>query len=354
VKRGQRKGEGKGYRNNNRGTLVLDRVFKGVGRIKRASGTTDPKVFKNLDGMLGTLYDAGRVDILRAVARGTLSPLEVWARFRVQDLASLPTVETIKTLKDAMEEWLEDEDTSDWNRAGRRYAIRAILRHAKADATVADLPAALRDYKKKARGTPAMFNRTRAAALAFLRDTLGRSAPLYGAVMDLATLKEAKAPPNPQTVAQMVALTAKLDGDAAAIAWGMAMSGMGPGEMWGAWTELADRIHIKGTKRSGRVRDVPRIGAIAKPTISETVFRKRLKVASDGAITPYDLRHTFSQWMQEAGIPRARRKVYMGHGRTDVTDLYERGEVTRYLLEDAAALRKVVGSAAPTRLVKLC
>lgn len=353
MKKGQRKGEGGGYQNNQRGTLVLDRFFRGIGRLKRASGTTDPKVFKMLDGMLSTLYDAGRVDLLTAIARGSLTPLEVWSKYREQRLQDLPTVESIRSLKEAMEEWVKTEETGDWNRAARRYAVAAILRHARVDASITDLPPAVAAFKKASRLTPAMFNRTRAAALAFVRDTLGKSHTLHGKLRDIRLRKEVRAAPNPQTVEQMVALAAKLGEPAASIAWGMAASGMGPGEFWGIWQEQADRIHIRGTKRSGRVRDVPRVMALRKPTISEAVFRKRLKLATEGLVTPYDFRHTFSQWMQDAGIPRARRKAYLGHGKTDVTDLYERGEVTRYLSDDGEKLRAVVGVAGSARLLRL-
>jgi hypothetical protein len=42
--------------------------------------------------------------------------------------------------------------------------------------------------------------------------------------------------------------------------------------------------------------------------------------------------------MEEAGIPRTRRRLYLGHGAKDVTDLYEVHDVTAYLAEDAARL----------------
>lgn len=44
--------------------------------------------------------------------------------------------------------------------------------------------------------------------------------------------------------------------------------------------------------------------------------------------------------MEEAGIPRTRRRLYMGHGAKDVTDLYERHDVMAFLLEDRDRLAK--------------
>jgi hypothetical protein len=42
--------------------------------------------------------------------------------------------------------------------------------------------------------------------------------------------------------------------------------------------------------------------------------------------------------MEEAGVPRTRRRLYLGHGAKDVTDLYEVHDVTAFLAEDAARL----------------
>jgi hypothetical protein len=47
--------------------------------------------------------------------------------------------------------------------------------------------------------------------------------------------------------------------------------------------------------------------------------------------------------MAEAGIERARRISYMGHGSVDMTDLYERHEVEAHLRRDAEKLRRYLG-----------
>ena len=332
------------HRTNKRGTYTLDRQFRGVGRIKRASGTDDPKLVALLDAMLTTLYKAGRVDILQGIHAGALTPLEVWARFRLGELDRLPTVETLKPLRGELEEWVKGAETGKWNRQGRRYAVAAILRLARKGATVQDLPQLVRDYSAVAKG-PAMFNRTRAAMMAFVRDTLGRSHPIYGKIMDVRVKREAKRQGNPQTVKQLAALAEKLHPAYAAIAWAMALTGMGPGELWGAWSMKKDRIHISGTKRAGRVRDIPLVRPVSHPTRPYRPFLEALGEASGDTVLPYDLRKTFANWMEEAGIPRTRRKLYMGHGTTDVTDLYERHDVVRFLAEDGEKLRAFLGDA---------
>jgi hypothetical protein len=44
--------------------------------------------------------------------------------------------------------------------------------------------------------------------------------------------------------------------------------------------------------------------------------------------------------MQDAEIPRVRRKRYLEHGKRDVTDDYEWYEVLAYLREDAGRMRE--------------
>jgi|SRR6185312_6934212 len=58
--------------------------------------------------------------------------------------------------------------------------------------------------------------------------------------------------------------------------------------------------------------------------------------------TPYDLRRTYANWLEAAAVPRTRRRLYLGHGARDVTDLYEAHEVAAFLAEDAARLRRYV------------
>jgi integrase len=57
----------------------------------------------------------------------------------------------------------------------------------------------------------------------------------------------------------------------------------------------------------------------------------------------YDLRRSFAVWMEDAGIPRSRRKHYLGHSAGDVTGLYERRELLAWFEEDAARLQTYAG-----------
>ncbi len=348
------------HRDRNRGTPILDRQFRGVGRLKRASGTSDPQLFRLLDAMLTTLYKQGRIDILQALAVGALTPLQVWDRYRLGEIDRLPSADTMLPLDPAVWEWIRTKKCSTHHRAGLTYAFRALLRGAKKNATVADLPALLRNLRRKT-DTPRMFNRIRSAAQAYISEHIGQSHWLYGQVREIKSLEVDRQEGRPLTVARARELVAQM-GDAGPMLWSMAITGMGPGEYWGRWNVLADRVHIKGTKREGRVRDVPYVGPVVTPTMPYPRFRRALLLASTGlptavaasksplAVRVYDLRRTFTNWMEAAGIVRTRRKLYLGHKAGDVTDLYERHEVAGFLVEDGAKLRHYLGVGDPPRM----
>lgn len=165
--------------------------------------------------------------------------------------------------------WLDSLTLFDDPSAKHKQSLetsRRYLERANARANVADLPALF----EQLRGTLGKehrrsFNLLRSAALAFLRDTLKRSHPLWLAV-------------------------------------------------------AANRVHIEGTKRAGRVRDVPLVTAPAVPRLHRRTFEHGVRERSRD-LTPYDLRRSYANWLEAAGIPRTRRRLYFGHGAGDVADL---------------------------------
>lgn len=274
----------------------------------------------------------------------------------------MPTLDAVKGLRAALDTWVATAECGKRHRAAHKTMAKRIMAHAGPDAAVADLPRLLEGVRAKYKADrhhPA-FNRIRASALSFIRDTIRRSHPIYGAVSEIRVLRERKLRQNnPQTPAEIAALVANLttDHDRAAV-WGMALTGMGPGEWFGKWQVKEDRIHIDGTKRAARVRDIPKVmaglftedGKPIKPPKSETVewpirqFATALKLASGGAVQPYDLRRTYATWMENSGVVRARRRAYLGHATGDTSDLYEFQDVTRYLAEDAERLTSYIKS----------
>jgi integrase len=177
---------------------------------------------------------------------------------------------------------------------------------------------------------------------AFVRDTIGKRKPLALAVADVAPLKDRKRGREGFTVADAIAIRDQLGTQAGRIWWSMCLTGMGPKELWGAWSVEQDRVHIEGTKAFGRVRDVPLVDTPVRPELTRDGFTSALR-RLETKVTPYQARKTFARWMEDARIPRTRREIYRGHGKRDIGDVYERYEVAAYLREDAQSMRALLG-----------
>jgi len=322
-------------------SLRIDRVFPGVGRIARASGTTIPAVHRRINRALQACYDNGRLDVLRVIRDGHVHPLAFLDAFTRSALHELPVGDTMPLLDDAWTAWVAQvaSEYSD-DHVSAFETTRRYLEAAGKGAKVAGLPGVLERLRATLGAAhPRSFNLARAHCLAFVRATLKRSHPLYIACAAVEPKPERRAAPRPFVTPQLMRVwfprpeSDRVD----AIAWSMATTGMGSKELWGAWETRADRIHVGGTKRDARDRDVPLVRAPAVPQLSRDRFEKLFR-ARGLAVTPYDMRRTFAKWMESAGIPRTRRKLYLGHGKADVTDLYERHEVDAFLVEDAKTL----------------
>lgn len=341
-------------RDHARGTYIIDRTLPSVGRLKVASGTTSIPTYRRILAMIDALKAAGRLDLLRAMKDRVVTPLEVWDAYRLSDLDRLPSAETIRLLwgdVGALDAWRTGFKASDKHLESIGTSFAALEKIAAVGANVGDLPDLIIRYRKQcdAKGFARSFNLARSHVQAFLRDTLGRSHRLYRKIGDVKPLPVDRAEGHPMTVAELDMIIAKLPPKSAAAAHDMAMTGMGPKEYWGRWSDEGDRVKIHGTKRKGRLRTVPRIADIGKPQLHPRTFANHLTDLLAGDRTAYDFRRTFAHLMEEAAIPRARRKLYLGHAAGDVTDLYERHEVEAYLKADALTL---VGYLAAQRKAK--
>ena len=345
----------KPYRDGGAGTLIIDIRVRGVGRIKRASGTSDASVFKAMGRMVLALKDRGRVDLLRALRDGVLTPRELLDAYTRDDLTTLPTVKTGRPLIETWTAWVEKKDCSD----AHKRSLAQSLRHLKAkqDTTIAELPGLVEAARERMTKHAQSFRLLRSAAQAFVKATLKRSHPLYAEVCAAEPLKiRAQRVKHPVTPDEMRAILKRMNEsneNAALVANTMALTGMRPNEMWGKWSTRDDRVVIHGTKTKGAERAVPYVirTVYATPEITYRAFRLALAEATDGHMTPYDLRRTYANWLEAAAIPRTRRRLYLGHGNSDVTDIYEWHEVEKFLAEDAKKLRGFLGE--PTTEQKL-
>lgn len=332
------------HQSNLRGSLIIDRVFRGVGRVRRATGTKNVKLFGRFNAMLTDLYEGGRRDVLISIRDGRLSILEVWEQFRLGRWDLIPTREYLEPLDRALGAWVEEYECSDKHRKSLGDSCSYLIAAAPKKARLVDLPEAVRAFRKQTADRARTFNLARSAAQAFIRSTLGRHSKIWQEIATTRTRRVVqKFHKNPQTVAGAMKIREQLEPNAAEIWWTLCTTGMRPAELWGEWFVERDQVKILSAKRQGRVtRFVPLLVNPATPTMLPSGFKSALDRLSV-KVVPYDGRRSYANWLEAAGIPRTRRKLYLGHGQTDVTDLYEWHEVRAFVADDRAKLLAYIG-----------
>lgn len=312
---------------------MIDWQRRGIGRIARASGTTKPSTYRGIVAMLGELYERPDWDTLRAIKDGRLHPLEVYDAYRRQK--ALPAVEALVGLRARVDGWLAQFEGR--TKANYRTGLNRLLRHAGPDVTLAQLPDLVRADKAASRKQAPSFNRAKAAAQAFSRETLGRGHAVYSAIADVEALTERRRERERLSVAAAQRIRAALPEPFASVWWTLCLTGMIVSEYQGDWRVVKDGVEVRGSKAAGRRRVVPLVEPIARHAVSRREFAAHLTALG---VESYDARRAYAHWLEEAKIPRARRTIYRGHGPKDTGDLYEVGELSRYRSADAAALKR--------------
>ena len=359
-------------------TLPIDVIILGA-RIKKQSGVMTKAERDDLVAMLRTLPKQGHLEIVRGIQAGRWSLLEVYAHYVAGTLARLTNPQNDEPLHDRLTPWLDSAQCADGTRENRRAAFRALKADGRRVYALRDLPAMLSDYRRRCEtaGFSRAFNIAKTCVQAFVRDAVGRRNPLWLEVADTRKLKERGQGLTGFRVADAIAIRDELGKSAGWAWWAMCLSGMGPKEYWvDGWSVQDGHVHIGGKKALGRVRDVPLIDNPVRPEISRRGYATALRRLSVKRITavltarleraptrqeiaeamsdergglwhvaPYRARKTFARWMEDAGIPRVRRQMYLGHGKQDVTDRYERYQVDEFLREDARLLRALLPQA---------
>jgi hypothetical protein len=331
----------------------LDVRLKDGPRFKQQAGTLDRRTLNELRTMLRALWKVPQhqrlVHELHVGKRALWDVYLAYREGRLKDVAPVTAKEEDPELQGLLDMWFAELQVSESHKDRLRRAFKALRNGRKPHRS--DLPTLLEEYRSRCvkENHPRSFNYAKAGCLALLRDTLGRRSELYLTIADVAKMPEdphgAKALPVEEARAIRQRLVAAGQDHAAAIWWAMCCTGMGATEYWGEWEVLADRVRIRGTKRPGRRwgsqgREVPLIATPVAPEITPDRFARVLRTAK---ASPYQGRHSYGTWLEDAEIPRTRRKLYLGHAAGDVTDRYERREITRFLEEDRARLVKVLG-----------
>lgn len=343
-----------GHRSNGRGTLVIDRTFPApIGRLRLASGTNDPAAKRDIEDMLTAMARSvpPRWDILQAIKAKRVAPLYALSLWRMDRLQEVPAADVLPMLgplegegKGIAGRWLAGLQCSTEHRASTASTFRALLR-LRPTATLGDLPELLEAYRVacQRRGCHVAFNRGRSHVEALVRDRLKPSHVLYRSLQDVRTLPVAETTRRrPQLPQALWGILQRLPAAHREHAWSMAASGMGPKEYWGRWDVLPDRLHIAGTKRASRVRDVPRWALVTLPTTTRGVFEDAWERCIGAALGIYDLRRSFALWIEEVGLPLSRQRLYMGHSARSTTELYTRRDLSAWLVGDAERLGRYV------------
>lgn len=321
---------------------MIDRVFGSLGRIRRASGTDSREVLNDINSILTAMWNAGRMDYLIAVRDGTIKPLHHVQLYRQGGIQAIPSAERLPRLE-SVYDWIEMYQVGKKYRINLRTTYTALLA-IDAGATVGDLPKLLRKLRQSRSGWS--FRRDKAAVLAYLSDTLGRTHELYLKCAEIKLLPpERKRQPVHRTPAE-----AKKAFDALPVphrwhAWALALTGMRPDEYFSRKFEVLENcVKIDGTKTASSKRLVPLLGTITTPTTLYRAFQQAMqKHASE--LQPYDCRHSYSLWLEQAGIEASRVSSYMGHAPRSQTEHYQRHQVEPHLEADSKKLLELLDGA---------
>jgi hypothetical protein len=351
------------------GSLVIDVRIRHVGRVHRATGIHRENTFALFKAAVKEMggHHSGR-EWIRMFQRGDIDGVELFAAYNDGRWRELPKPELEQPLVKALEEWqkaTKGQVAAETHRV-RAHLVTKVREYAPAAATVNDLPAVLRAMRGGMGKAAASFNLLRNYVRAFVRDTIGKRNPVYEAIkFDVLPIpipghaKQKEKKRHPLTPAQVQLLASKFSTVAAGggkqeghgyVAIMMALTGTHPEEFWGEWEQAPTYVHVHGTKREPRDRKIPKLfptplwphPVLKRSTITVKSFGRAFRAAAKEAkltCSPLDMRRSFANWLEAAGIERTRRRMYMGHGGRDVTDLYETQELLQHLAKDGEKLR---------------
>lgn len=348
--------------------MVQKRMPKiGIPRLYRSSGTNDPNTFDAIKRLVDRLYDRVIEDgeqyaltLLHALADGSVSFLEA-LQAKEQD-GETGLRNTTKKLRDdgftlsleAADLWLNRADLAANSRANYRNNITTLLAfQQKGETKVTHVPVLLKRYKglvlEKDTNRRA-FNLVRSICMAWLRDTVGITHPVYAEVKAIRRVKQSKVITEENSryfsPRDVVAIMAKLPKDVADMLWFQCLTGMHSKEMMvdGWWKDGPYGLFINGAKNEYRKRTIPRL--IDEPPVITIQSYREYWDWLDRASKPLGwhfstktARETFVRWAEIAGIPHYRVQIYAGH-EPDQTGHYQYHKTDGQLHGDAEMLRK--------------
>jgi integrase len=271
-------------------------------------------------------------------------------------------LQMVTPLRDDLLEWMRTyKDWSEKTRKDFTEKVTVLFRRTQnkfPNPTHGDIQSLLQEYRKQCeeRNSPSTFRHVKNVFSRFVKSRYGKSHDLYLQLSDVESLRnptpDSSGTRSSKSVEQIERLSKVLPSKYRPMLWTMCTLGVG----WKEYEsiEIKDdikhkRVYVVGTKMDKkdrrRRREVPYVIPPHPPICTEKNFYKVLKQFGKKVrldITTYSLRHSYSRWMEECGVPRWRVQMYMGHLPKNQTEQYQRGELWNHLVEDGEKLRKYI------------
>lgn len=327
-------------------TLRFDRIFRGVGRVARSSGTSSAKEFVRRDALLTELADAGQLEALRAFQAGDLLIEHLIEAKRSGELSSTYLLRDVKldqNLWDALDElYGASKDRSTYHRyhsAARKFA-RVALHTLGRNARVRDLRRVDWQLLRRQWGASA-------ADWNHLRRMISRSLTHWmGDVYDPFRREVVKRIPREKEMPRIPDITIALFWDILARTPDFAQpcyvtlvaTGMRLGEYLRCdkahLSRVTCSIDVPGTKTAESKARIfvdealwPWIEAGIPAPLNETWIRHYWKRAAremgKGELRLHDLRHAYAIFASDAGVPTAQIQAALRHAGPEMTRRYE-------------------------------
>lgn len=336
------------------GAFQFDRVFPGIGRIKRSSGTTNVREFRRRDALLTKLFEMSAVEVLRAFKDGKVTIEEIVEADRSNNVAlSLARLATTSRLAEAIDAALPYMGTAPSTRQryrrsfDRLFTLVPELRAARVgDLAHVEWSALSERWGKSA----ADWNHLTRAVSRFLSVHLDdKYHPLRREVMR-SMPRRAEVPRTPDQSAELfLKIVAAMPVPAQPCFLTLALTGMRIGEyVWADRSALRPEtrsVCVNGKTGEGVVYLTEEGYALAEAAIpcplapaptpgQETgqikrygmmhrLYRRAQQEVGVSGLRLHDIRHLFGQTAADAGVATAQTQAQLRHTDPRMTLRYE-------------------------------
>ena len=336
------------------GAFQFDRVFPGVGRIKKSSGTEKLKEFQRRDALLTKLFETSALDVLRAFKAGKITIEEIIAADRGNNAAmSLQRLASTAKLATAVAHALPRMGGTVATRDRYERSLTKLLTTVPGlqSGRVADLAAV--DWlllSEQWTAGAADWNHVARAVSRFLTVHLGdKYHPLRREIVQRIPRKNETPRTPDQSIELFLRIVNTMPEPAQRCFMTLALTGMRPGEYVfadrGALRPETRAVRVTGKSGPGYVYLTDEAFAIVSSAIPcplgpaptpgqptakikrygrlARLYRKHQKLAGVTGLTLHDIRHLFGQTAADNNVPTAQTQAALRHVDPAMTRRYE-------------------------------